>query len=94
MGATTAPNEPPMVQRLLAVARCFFSNHRVTATIWPAKMVGSARPRTPRQAANTQTLGAHPAPMQASDQTVIPPSITLLGPNLSTRIPDMGYMMA
>jgi len=93
-GAITAPSDPPTVQRLLAVARCRFSNQSVTATSCPAKIVGSASPRMPRHTANCQTVCARPPPMQASDQTAMPASITRLGPNRSTRIPDTGYISA
>lgn len=93
-GAMTVPSEPPAVQRLLAVARWRFSNQSVTATICPAKIVGSASPRMPRQMVNSTTLVERPPPMQASDQATIPPSITFFEPKRSTRMPDMGYMMA
>ena len=93
-GATTAPSEPPMVHKLLAVARCRFSNQSVTATSCPAKIVGSASPRMPRQMENCQTVCDNPPPRQASDHTTIPASITRFGPNRSTRMPDTGYIRA
>jgi len=48
----------------------------------------------PRQMVNSTTLVERPPPMQASDQATIPPSITFFEPKRSTRMPDMGYMMA
>jgi len=94
IGVTTVPIEPPAVQRLLAVARWRFSNQTVTATICPAKIVGSASPSSPRKNANCSILVERPPPMQAADHARMPRNITFFGPNRSTRMPDMGYMTA
>ena len=94
IGAITVPIDPPAVQRLLAVARCLRVNHTVTATICPAKIVGSAKPSRPRKKANSHMFVERPPPIQATDQAKMPANITFLGPNLSTRIPEMGYINA
>ena len=86
IGATTVPIEPPAVQRLLAVARWRFSNQTVTATICPAKIVGSASPSSPRKNANCSILVERPPPMQAADHARMPRNITFFGPNRSTRM--------
>ena len=57
-------------------------------------MVGSASPRMPLNVAKSTAFVDRPPPMHANDHTTIPTEITGLGPNLSTRIPEIGYIIA
>ena len=87
-GAMTVPSEPPAVQRLLAVARWRFSNQSVTATICPAKIVGSASPEDAAADGEFDDVGRKAAADgRANDHATIPPSITFFDPKRSTRMP-------